>query len=237
MRVCRSRTKLVRHVGVALIRCLLTDHCWFVVPGARMRKTVVVFYVGGVTYLEVAAYRHLSEKRTYSALSQSGSCGPERFVVSYSAHRLHHRHYQGCEWLDLAPVTDQPNRQPPHVRASCTNICCVSDQCRCQPWRCEWQWARRWPRRRVACQQEPKCALNYSNCHKICHYVKIVAIPHGSDVTQRCRFKVEHAACTSFLWLTNPKNRRVWPYLVPRWRRSRRRDHRSGTRTPWLQRV
>ena len=155
MRVCRSRTKLVRHVGVALIRCLLTDHCWFVVPGARMRKTVVVFYVGGVTYLEVAAYRHLSEKRTYSALSQSGSCGPERFVVSYSAHRLHHRHYQGCEWLDLAPVTDQPNRQPAHVRASCTNICCVSDQCRCQPWRCEWQWARRWTRRRVACPAQP----------------------------------------------------------------------------------
>ena len=29
-----------------------------------MRKTVVVFYIGGVSYLEVAAFRHLSEKRT-----------------------------------------------------------------------------------------------------------------------------------------------------------------------------
>lgn len=28
------------------------------------RKTVVVFYIGGVTYLEIAAYRFLSEKRT-----------------------------------------------------------------------------------------------------------------------------------------------------------------------------
>jgi len=28
----------------------------------RIRKTVVVFFIGGVTYLEVAALRHLSEK-------------------------------------------------------------------------------------------------------------------------------------------------------------------------------